>query len=101
MNFIPIGKQKNVGEEFLSSGRMQEFIGILKKRYADRYIILNAPPIEISADASILTEVVDYIIIVVPYGRVAKSRINNAVNLLPQEKIAGIILNNRKSYVQY
>ena len=101
MNFIPIGHRKNNTGEFLSSERLQEFIGILKRRYTDRYIILNAPPLEVSADAAILSEVVDYILIVVPYGKVSKSRINKAVNLLPKEKIAGIILNKQKSYVQY
>ncbi len=80
---------------------MQEFIGIIKRRYADRYIILNTPPLEVTADAAILSEVVDYIIVVVPYGSVTESRINKAVKLLPQEKIAGIILNKRKNYIQY
>ena len=101
MNFIPIGNRNNVGGEFLSSERMQEFVGIIKRRYPDRYIIINAPPLEISADAAILSEVVDYIIIVVPYGKVTESRINKAVKLLPQDKIAGIILNKRKNYIQY
>ena len=101
MNFIPIGSRKNVGEEFLSSERMQEFIGILKRRYADRYVILNAPPLEESADAAILSEIVDYIVIVVPYGRVSRERINKALKLLPEEKIAGIILNKRKNYVRF
>ena len=101
MNFIPIGHRSNEKREFLSSERMQEFIGIIKRRYADRYIILNAPPLETSADAAILSEVVDYIIVVVPYGRVTESRISKALKLLPQEKIAGIILNKRKNYVQY
>ena len=99
MNFIPIGNRKIVGEEFLSSERMQQFIGILKSRYPDRYVILNAPPLEESADAAILSEIVDYIVIVVPYGRVSKERIHKAVKLLPEEKIAGIILNKRKNYV--
>ena len=101
MNFIPIGNRNNVGGEFLSSERMQEFVGIIKRRYPDRYIIINAPPLEISADAAILSEVVDYIIIVVPYGKVTEGRINKAVKLLPQDKIAGIILNKRKNYIQY
>jgi len=40
-------------------------------------------------------------VLVVPYGKVTEDRIRKAVNLLPQEKIAGIILNKRKNYVQY
>ena len=76
MNFIPIGHRSNEKREFLSSERMQEFIGIIKRRYADRYIILNAPPLETSADAALLSEVVDYIIVVVPYGRATESRIS-------------------------
>ena len=101
MNFIPVGNRNSSSGEFLSSERMQEFVGIIKRRYADRYIILNTPPLEVSADAAILSEVVDYIVLVVPYGKVTEDRIRKAVNLLPQEKIAGIILNKRKNYVQY
>ncbi len=101
MNFIPVGNRRTVGEEVLSSERMQEFIGVLKRRYADRYIILNAPPLEVSADAAIMSEVVDYIVVVVPYGRATRSQIHKAVKLLPQEKIVGIVLNKRKSYVQF
>ena len=101
MNFIPVGNRNSSSGEFLSSERMQEFVGIIKRRYADRYIILNTPPLEVSADAAILSEVVDYIVLVVPYGKVTESRIRKAVNLLPQEKVAGIILNKRKNYVQY
>ncbi len=99
MNFIPVGNRRKVGEEVLSSERMQEFIGVLKRRYADRYIILNAPPLEVSADAAILSEAVDYIVLVVPYGKVTEDRIRKAVNLLPQEKVAGIILNKQMMYV--
>jgi len=99
MNYIPIGRRENAGGEFLSSQRMQEFIHILKKRYADRYVILNAPPLEVSADAAILSEVADYILVVVPYGKVTNNRIKKAVKLLPKEKIAGIVLNKTMNYV--
>ena len=101
MSFIPIGNRSNVGEEFLSSERMQEFIGVLKRRYADRYIILNAPPLEVSADAAIMSNAADFIVLVVPYGRVTKGRIEKAIKLLPKEKIAGIVLNKRKDYVRF
>ncbi len=101
MNFIPIGHRKNAGGEFLSSEQMQKFVGVLKRRYADRYIILCVPPLEVSADAAILSEIADYIVVVVPYGRATRDRINKAVKLLPEEKVVGIILNKRKNYVQY
>ena len=102
MRFIPIGFRLDLAGEFLSSQRMKEFIRILKRRYADRYIFLDAPPLERSADAAILSDVVDYILIVIPDGRVSKSRINKAIKLLPKEKVIGYILNNKKSfYIQY
>ena len=99
MRFVPIGKRNIAGEEFLSSEKMREFVMTMKKRYLDRFIILNAPPLETSADAAILSEIADYIAIVVPYGKVTKTRITKAVKLLPPEKVSGFILNYKKKYV--
>ncbi len=95
LKYIPIGgKQPYVGE-FFSSTKMKEFITQVKRRYIDRYIILNAPPLEVSADAAILSEVCDQIVVVIPYGMVSNQRLKKALRLLPKSKITGVVVNKR------
>lgn len=99
MRLIPFGSSRDGRLEFLSSERMQEFVGALKRRYTDRFIIINAPPLEASADAAILSDIADYILITIPYGRIANNRLKKAIKPLPQKKIAGVVMNDCKRYV--
>lgn len=99
MRLIPFGTAVKTRLEFIGSTRMKEFLGILKRRHIDRYIFLDAPPIELSADAAILSELADYVVVVVPYGKITKRRLTRAIKSIPAEKIAGFVLNNCKKYV--
>ena len=99
MRYIPIGQRKSMDGEFFSSERMSDFITQVKKRYSDRFIILNTPPLEVTADAAILSEVADLILIVLPYGKVSQQRLKKSIKLLPKEKIIGIVINNKIRYV--
>lgn len=98
LRLIPFGSSRGGRLEFLASERMREFIRVLKNRYSDRFVILNAPPLDTSADAAILSEVADYVLVVFPYGGVSNSRIEKAIKSLPREKIAGMVMNNCKKY---
>ena len=99
MRYIPVGKRSGQTTEIYSSEKMSDVITQVKKRYSDRYIILNAPPLEVSADAAILSEVCDFIVVVVAYGKASSNRLGKAVRLLPREKIVGIVINNKTKYV--
>ncbi len=99
MRFVPVGRRRETIGEFFSSERMRDFIFQVKKRYSDRYVILNAPPLEVSADAAILSEISDRIVVVLPYGKVSNARLAKALKLIPREKIAGFVLNEKLQYV--
>ena len=73
---------------------MAGFIDNLKTRYPDRYLILDAPPIGVSAEARILTELSDLVVLVVPYGRVNEAQVAAAVDTIGEDRLAGIIFNN-------
>jgi non-specific protein-tyrosine kinase len=88
--------------EIMSSPRMQAIVGELKDRYADRYIIFDAPPILGVADTLAFAPLVDGIIIVVAAGVTTGQRLNEAIELLPKDKIAGFVLNRFKGrHTQY
>jgi len=99
MRLIPFGTADKSRLEFIGSTRLKEFFYLLKRRHIDRYIFLNAPPIELSADAAILSELADYVVVVVPYGKITRRRLARAIKSIPAEKIAGFVLNNCKKYV--
>ncbi|MCP3689861.1 MAG: hypothetical protein GY784_15760 [Gammaproteobacteria bacterium] len=99
MRYIPIGKaQESVGEYF-SSERMRDFVVTVKKRYSDRYVIINAPPVEVTADAAILSEVCDHIVFVLPYGKISNQRLEKALRLMPRKKIVGFVINDVVKHV--
>ncbi|MFO7716460.1 CpsD/CapB family tyrosine-protein kinase [Desulfosarcina sp.] len=82
--------------ELIGSPRMQSLMQELKNRYDDRYVIFDAPPILGVADALAFAPLVDCIIIVVGAGITSRHDLKEALALLPQEKIAGFVLNRFK-----
>jgi non-specific protein-tyrosine kinase len=82
--------------ELIGSPRMQTLMDELKNRYKDRYIIFDAPPILGVADTLAFAPLVDGIIIVVAAGATKRQHLKEALDLLPQEKVAGFVLNRLK-----
>lgn len=73
---------------------MKQLLESIKQRYRERYIILDAPPMTESADTQILAELCDYIVLVVPYGRVTESQMDVWAKAIGEKKLIGIIFNN-------
>ena len=66
---------------------------MIKNRYPDRYIILDGPSLEDSADARILAELCDLATIVVPYGLSTTTEVIDAANAIGKTKLAGVVMN--------
>lgn len=93
LRVIPVGQSRETSE-FYTSVRMRSFLNVVRQRYPDRFIIIDAPSISNSADARILAELCDFAILVVPYGRVTEKQIITASNEIGRDKLAGVVLNN-------
>lgn len=93
MRLIPRGTQAHLEGEQFSSVRMQELLDATARRYPDRYLVLDVPPLNESADASLLARHADLVILVVPYGRVMPADIESAIDTLGEERILGIVFN--------
>ncbi len=92
---IPIGVRDLHNQEYFSSVNMQLLIKMLKQRYPDRYIIIDAPTLKNSADARMLADLCDQAVVVIPYGRCTAHQVEDAVGKLDSEKVAGVILNRQ------
>ncbi|WP_354622658.1 AAA family ATPase [Psychromonas sp. MME2] len=95
IRIIPAGVRTEHAAENFSSEKMEQFIAMAKKRYPDRYIILDTPPIGHYAESQILASICDMAILVVGYGQVSTSQVQMGIDLISSDKLAGIILNNK------
>ena len=91
--------------ELLGSPKMKALIAEMKGRYPDRYVFLDVPPILVGADTLAIAHLVDWILVVVQSGATQVKDINRALELLPREKILGLVLNRQhetmKGYKKY
>lgn len=94
LRVIPAGKECEPGVELFTSVRMKEMLAELKTRYADRFVILDAPPITSSADSRILQELCDFIVLVVPYGKVTNAQVMAAIDAIDRKRLVGVIFND-------
>ena len=69
----------------------------LKSQYANRYIVIDSPPIMLTTEPIILSEMVDGVIIVVLAGKTPREIVQRAVNSMDKEKILGIVLNQMEA----
>jgi len=94
LRVIPSGAKREIPTEYFTSLKMRRLLEALKLRYAERYVVLDAPAVTESADTRILTELADYVLLVVPYGKVTESQIAAAARAIGAQKLLGVVFNN-------
>jgi protein-tyrosine kinase len=94
LRVIPSGGRREIATEYFSSFKLKQLLVSIKERYRERYIIIDAPPMTESADSQILAELCDYVLLVVPYGRVIDSQISACAKTFSDKQLLGIIFNN-------
>lgn len=87
------GKTVMASSELLSSPRMRDLVKDLKSRYPERYVFFDVAPVLAGADAQAFAPQVDYIVVVVRAGVTSIEDVKQALDLLPREKVLGVVLN--------
>jgi non-specific protein-tyrosine kinase len=92
--------------ELIGSPKMKALVFEMKNRYRDRYIFFDVPPLLSGADAMTFAPLVDGILMVVETDRTSINDVKKSLELIPQEKFLGFVLNRHKSvdkkaYLQY
>lgn len=96
MRAIPVGNNKDGGTEKLASARMRQLVSELKARYSDRYVIIDAPSVSnYEAEVQILSELCDFVLLVVPSGQITESVLNAHIERIGKENLAGVVFNER------
>ncbi|MBA4391265.1 MAG: tyrosine protein kinase [Syntrophus sp. (in: bacteria)] len=100
LTLISGGRLMHESTELLGSARMTDLVHEMKTRYPDRYVFFDVPPILTSADALAFVPLVDYVIMVVRAGTTPANDVKKALELIPQEKVIGFVLNRYNTRMQ-
>ena len=95
LRIIPAGTTIEEVREYFTSERLRQLLDELKRRYPERYIVVDAPPIAEAADARILADVCDYVLLVVPFGKSTTGQVIQSARTIGKEKFLGLVFNNK------
>ena len=93
LRLIPAGSRRETPAEFFTSFRMKQFLQAIRRRYPDRFIVLDTASVADSPDARILSELCDYTMLVVPHGKVTAGTVENVATAFKPEKFVGAVIN--------
>jgi protein-tyrosine kinase len=79
--------------ELIGSRRMESLVKEMRERYSDRYIIFDSSPLLATTEPSVLTRLVDGIILVIRAGVTPRETVQQALATVDRDKVLGIVLN--------
>jgi protein-tyrosine kinase len=91
---IPAGRPRRASGEFFASFRMRALVDLLRNRYSDRALLIDAPPAIGSPDARLLAELADVVLLVAGDGMHRPDAISEAARAFPPSKFGGIVFNH-------
>ena len=102
MVVLAAGKPLSGSTEILGSPKMEKLVKEMKRRYPERYVIFDCPPLLTVPDALMFSSYVDGIIFVVEAGRTPRDQISEAIELLAGKNIIGLVMNGvRETHRSY
>ncbi len=96
LKIVPAGRRHSQANELLASDQMQRVTDELATRYPDRMVIFDAPPLLLTSEANVVAGLVGQVLLVVEAGETPQSAVKEAVALLDERKVIGIVLNKYK-----
>ena len=94
LEILPAGKSIRNPVELLSSPKMKMLVNELKRQHANRYIIIDTPPILPFAETQIISMLVDGVLLVVKEGVTTGQDMRDSLDLLKGTRVLGIAFND-------
>ncbi len=88
---LPGGAARDDVAELLSGPRFGQILASLRRMFD--YIIIDAPPLGIFTDATVLINRADAALLVVRSGKTRYAALDRIVEQLPRERLLGVVLN--------
>jgi len=96
LTILPAGKKHKLTTELLASERMGEIIDEIARRYHDRIIIIDSPPVLASSAASVLALHVGQILYVVEAERTREEELSDALQMIEKCSNINFLLNKAR-----
>jgi len=96
LNVIPAGKRHKYSTELLSSQRMYLFAEEVSRRYKDRIVIFDSPPLLVATQAQVLAELVGQVVLVIAAEETPQAVVNEGVAKLAKCDVVMTLLNKTK-----
>lgn len=96
LTILPTGSTHHLSTELLASDNMRKLVVELSRRYTDRIVVIDSPPLLVTTEASVLASLAGQIVMVVEAGRTHQSQVQEALALLDPNQIVGFVLNKKQ-----
>jgi exopolysaccharide/PEP-CTERM locus tyrosine autokinase len=97
LSILQAGPRSINPAELLGSASMTSLVDELAKRYDDRIVLLDSPPLHAASETAILAQHVDGVILVVRYGASRREYVKALVDAIGRDKIVGVVFNAYRS----
>ncbi len=101
LSIMPVGRERERSAELFSTKEMTRLIQSLGRRYADRLLILDAPPCLSTSDPAILAQVVGQILFVVEADRTQRDEVESSLDLIQVCPTITMVLNKQQISSRY
>jgi len=101
LTILPIGRERERSAELFSTREMTRLIQALGRRYADRLLILDAPPCLSTSDPALLAQVVVQILFVVESDRTQRDEVEASLDLIQACPTITLVLNKQQISSRY
>lgn len=101
LSILPVGRERERSAELFSGKEMTRLIQTLGRRYADRLLILDAPPCLSTSDPAVLAQVVGQILFVVEADRTQRDEIDASLDLIQACPAITMVLNKQRISSRY
>ena len=97
LSILPSGTPHPHATELLASDAMHQLLQEMARRYSDRLIIFDSPPLLVTTEARVLASHMGQVVMVVQAGRTAQSDVVQALATIESAPIKLMVLNKGRS----
>ena len=96
LTLLPAGRPYPNSTELLASDAMRAVMDEVSRRYPDRIIIFDSPPLLAASGSSVLARLMGQVVLVVEAERTPRSAVKESLQILKGCPVAGFVLNKTR-----
>lgn len=99
LTILPAGSTHHLSAELLAGDNMRRLTVEMSRRYPDRIVIFDSPPLLATTEAGILANLMGQVVMVVAAEQTLRSQVKAALSMLDPNQIIGFVLNKTRDAI--